>query len=63
MSSWNKLYQYPYLVTPEIQSGGLAVRKTLFKYCSKQLKEIYGECFFSGDSLYGINEIKQLNYF
>ena len=58
-----KLCQYPYSVIPEIEAGDLRIRDKLFKACNKQLKEIYGECFISGDSLYGmkkLDEIKEL---
>ena len=51
-----KMYQYPYSVAPEIPSGETRIRQYLFKACSKELKSIYGECFISGDSLYGIKE-------
>ena len=48
-----KMYQYPFSVSPEIQSGDTRIRQKLYKACFKELKSIYGECFISGDSLYG----------
>ena len=61
-----KLYQYPYSVSPEIDASDLRIRNKLFKYCSagekkdkKKLKDFYGECFISGDSLYGMKEVKE----
>ena len=38
------LYQYPFTVSPEIESGDSRIRQILFKGCSRQLKTIYGEC-------------------
>ena len=61
-----KLYQYPYSISPEVDPSDLRIRKKLFKYCStgekkdrKKLKDFYGECFISGDSLYGMKEVKE----
>ena len=48
-----KLLQYPFAVLPEIISGDIIIRQKLFRGCSKDLREKYGECFISGDSLYG----------
>ena len=60
------LYQYPFTVKPEIGEGDYTIRNKLFKYCGigkkkekKKLKDIYGECFVSGDSLYAMKEIKE----
>ena len=50
------MYQYPFSVVPAIEAGDIRIRQKLFKACSKDLREIYGECFFSGDSLYGTKE-------
>ena len=65
-----KLYQYPYSVKPEIDASDLRIRKKLFKYCGvgekkdrKKPKDFYGECFISGDSLYGMKECKEANEF
>ena len=65
-----KLYQYPYSVKPEIDASDLRIRNKLFKYCGigekqerKKLKDFYGECFISGDSLYGMNEVKEAKDF
>jgi len=64
------LYQYPYSVSPEIETGDLRIRSKLFKYCSmgekkdkKKPKDVYGECFISGDSLYGMKEVKESKTF
>ena len=64
------LYQYPYSVTPEIESGDFRIRNKLFKYCGmgegkdrKKPKDVYGECFISGDSLYGMEEVKESKTF
>ena len=56
-----KLYQYPYSVVPEIEGGDIRIRDKLFKACSKKLKEKYGECFISGDSLYAKKKIEDIH--
>ena len=60
------LFQYPFKVSPEIEAGDMIIRKKLFKYCGigekenrKKLRDFYGECFISGDSLYGMKEVKE----
>ena len=53
------LYQYPYIVKPPIGSTDTLIREKLFKYSSRHLKNIFGECFISGDSLYSMKEIKE----
>ena len=65
-----KLFQYPYSISPEVDASDLRIRNKLFKYCSigekkdkKKLRDFYGECFISGDSLYGMNEVKESKYF
>ena len=55
-----KLYQYPYKVEPEVEAGDLVIRSLIFKKASRQLKSLYGECFFSGDSLYAIKEVIEI---
>ena len=65
-----KLFQYPYSVSPEIDAADLKIRNKLFRYAGigekkdrKRLKDFYGECFISGDSLYGMNEVKEAKTF
>ena len=65
-----KLFQYPYSITPEVDPSDLRIRNKLFKYCGigekkdrKKLRDFYGECFISGDSLYGMNEVKESKTF
>ena len=65
-----KLFQYPYSLSPEIDAADLRIRNKLFKYAGigtkkdrKRLKDFYGECFISGDSLYGMNEVKESKTF
>ena len=55
-----QLYQYPYKVEEGIESGDTRIRDKLFKGCSRELKEIYGECFISGDSLYARNKVEEI---
>ena len=50
------MYQYPFSVVPAIETGDIRIRQKLFKACSKELRKIYGECFLSGDSLFGTKE-------
>ena len=54
-----ELYQYPFSVFPDVGEGDFRIRNKLFKACSKELRETYGECFISGDSLYGMNKIDE----
>ena len=56
-----RLFQYPYSVTPEIESGDIRIREKIFKNCNKRVKKIYGGFCISGDSLYGMNKIKEAN--
>ena len=65
-----KLFQYPYSVSLEIDAADLRIRNKLFRYAGigekkdrKRLKDFYGECFISGDSLYGMNEVKEAKTF
>ena len=65
-----KLFQYPYSVSPEIDAADLRIRNKLFRYAGigekkdrKRLKDFYGECFISGDSIYGMNEVKEAKTF
>ena len=65
-----KLFQYPYSVTPDIDATDLRIRNKLFRCAGigekenrKRLKDFYGECFISGDSLYGMNEVKDAKTF
>ena len=53
------LYQYPYTVNPPIGAADTLIREKLFKHSSRQLREIFGDCFISGDSLYSMKEIKE----
>lgn len=52
------IYQYPFTVIPEIAPGDSKIRNYLFKNCS-QLKNIYGECLISGDSLFGLKKVDE----
>ena len=58
-----KLCQYPYSVTPEIEAGDIRIRDKIFKACNRKLKDVYGECFISGDSLYGMNKVDDVHDF
>ena len=65
-----KLYQYPYAISPEVDASDFRIRNKIFKYCSmgekgdkKKLRDCYGECFISGDSLYGMKEVKEPKIF
>ena len=54
------LYQYPYTVNPPIGTTDTLIRDKLFKRSIKQLRNIFGDCFISGDSLYSMKEIKEI---
>lgn len=63
-----KLLQYPYSISPEVDASDLRIRRKLFKSIGekkdkKKLRDFYGECFISGDSLYGTNEVKESKSF
>ena len=65
-----KLYQYPFKVDPEIEEGDYQIRNKIYNYCGigekkkrKKLKDFYGECFISGDSLYAVKEVKEMKTF
>ena len=55
-----KLFQNPFTVTPAIESGDIRIRDKLFKTVNRKLKSIYGDCFISGDSLYSMKEISEV---
>ena len=50
------IYQYPYSTSPPLEAGDIKTRQRLFRACRNSLRELYGECFISGDSLYGIKK-------
>ena len=61
-----KLFQYPFEIVPEVDSSDLLMKSRIFKHArmgkgkdAKKPKAFYGECFISGDSLYGMNEVKE----
>jgi len=56
-----KLYQYPYKVTPTLTEGDTRIREKLFKASNRKLKQIFGECFISGDSLYSMKKVEELH--
>ena len=65
-----KLFQYPYEIKPEIDAADLVIRSRIFRHAkigtgkdTIRPKDIYGECFISGDSLYGMNEVKDAKTF
>ena len=53
-----KLYQYPFSTVPEIGPGDYKIRNKILRKGYKMFKKEYGECFFFGDSLYGMKEVK-----
>ena len=53
------LYQYPFEVESKIEASYIYMHKKLFRAGSQQLKQIYGECFVFGDSLYGIKKVEE----
>ena len=52
------IYQYPYIVSPPIGNSDTRIRNKLFKYSYKKLKDMFGDCFISGDSLFSMKDIK-----
>ena len=57
------VYQYPFSVSPNIAPGDSRIRSILFKSCNKELKNTYGECLISGDSLYSLKKINEIKSF
>ena len=57
------VYQYPFSVSPNITPGDSRIRSILFKSCNKELKNTYGECLISGDSLYSLKKINEIKSF
>ena len=57
------VYQYPFSVSPNITPGDSRIRSILFKSCNKELKNAYGECLISGDSLYSLKKINEIKSF
>ena len=55
-----KLFQNPFHVSPPIEEGDTRIREKLFKAAGKKLKSIYGDCFISGDSLYSMKKIEEV---
>ena len=54
------IYQYPFTLVPEAESGDIIIIKKIFKSCQKELKSIFGEYFIMGNSLYGFNEVEAI---
>ena len=54
------LFKYPYTVSPSIGAADTIIRDKLFKCSSKKLRKIFDDCFISGDSLYSMKEIKEI---
>ena len=57
------IFQYPYVIDPELDNTNMEIRDKLFKIAAKKIKRIYGEFFQSGDMIYATKEIKELNEF
>ena len=55
-----KLFQYPFRIDSEIETGDFLFHRMVFKSAYKQLKNIYGECLISGDSIYGTKKIEEI---
>ena len=55
-----KLYQYPFKVKSEIETEDILFHRMIFKSAYRELKNIYGECLISGDSLYGTKKIEEI---
>ena len=55
-----KLYQYPYKVSPPIGDTDIRIKEKLFKIANRKLKNIFDECFISGDSLYSMKKVSEI---
>ena len=54
------LFQYPYTVSPPIGAADTLIRDKLFKRSNRKLRTVFGDCFISGDSLYSMKQIKEI---
>ena len=54
------LFQYPYTVNPPIGAADTLIRDKLFKRSNRKLRTVFGDCFISGDSLYSMKQIKEI---
>ena len=57
------LYEYPFKITPEIDKSNKRLKNKIFRKGYKTIKDVYDECFLSGDFIYSMKEIKTQNNF
>ncbi len=55
------IFQYPYIIGPELDNTDMAIRDKLFKIVAKKIKKIYEEFFQNGDMINATRKIKELN--
>ena len=52
------LYEYPFTISPEIDDTNEKLRNKIFKRGYNKIRDVYGECFQSGNFIYSLKEIK-----
>ena len=52
------LYEYPFTISPEIDETNEKLKNKIFKRGYNKIRNVYGECFQSGDFIYSLKEIK-----
>ena len=55
-----KLFKNPFHVSPPIGEADIRKREKLFKAAGKKLRSIFGDCFISGDSLYSMKKVEEI---
>ena len=56
-----KLYQYPFTIMPELGEAEINLFIKIIKDKRAELKKIFKEFFISGDSLYSMEKVDQIN--
>ena len=58
-----KIYKYPFTITPQIYEGMDKLKQNIFSKCLRDIKQIYGSFFISGDSIYSTKKIEEISNF
>ena len=53
-----KIYQYPYLILPEVGIENRKIRRIIFRRIYLEIKETFGNFYQSGDSIYSLLKIE-----
>ena len=58
-----KIYKYPFAISPQIDEGMDKLKQNIFSKCLRDIKQIYGSFFISGDSIYSTKKIEEISNF